>query len=118
MNEAGITKVNQLIFANLSSAETERKLTSISESTGIAKSYIQSYHQQAKTATPGSAPPTINHLDADNPYLSRYGEERWLEKIKGVNSMTTYVDIHDLVRFIDSESAKVYKGTKYESTYL
>ena len=71
LNEAGITKVNQLIFANLSQQEIESKLTSISESTGISISYIKGYHHQAKTATPGHLPPTINDLDAENPYLSR-----------------------------------------------
>ena len=35
LNEAGITKVNQLIFANLTQQEIEEKLTSISKSTGI-----------------------------------------------------------------------------------
>lgn len=74
-SKASITKVNQLIFANLTQKEIESKPTPISKITSIVLSYIQGYHQQAKTTTPGHAPTVINHLDTNDPYLSKYIED-------------------------------------------
>eukprot|EP00957_Ditylum_brightwellii_P049184 3731706-Ditylum_brightwellii.AAC.1 len=37
--------------------------------------------EQTSTALPGSPPPLINHLDAPNPWKSKFGEEGWEEAI-------------------------------------
>ena len=115
--EAGITKVSQLIFAGSSPAEVNQQLTTISQSSNIPLSKLCTFHTQAKTATPGPPPPSLNHLQAENPYLSRY-RENWLEKIKTVTTMKKYCSFKDLVRHIDHETAKAFKGTKFEETYL
>ena len=116
--DAGFTKVKQFIFPTLSQQQINNELTSISQVTGISISAVRKLHLQAKNAISGPPPPAINHLKADNPYLSRYGEDEWKEKIKTVSTMTKYCCIKDLVLHIDAATKDAFKGTKYEDSYL
>ena len=78
---------------------------------------VKRLHEQAKTSTEDHPPVETNYLKADNPYKARYGD-RWKEVIKNVTSMRKYVCVTDMVQFMHDETAKIFKGTPYEDTYL
>ena len=110
---AGITKVNQLIFANSTQSEIKTSLTTIFTASSLPLSHLNAFHQQAKTALPGAEPESINYLSADNPYEAHYGEN-WEEEIKKVRTMSKYSDVHDLVYHIHDAMRDAFKSTKHE----
>lgn len=124
LENAGIFKVHDLMFSDLTPDEINRKLLTISDATAgstqskISVSKLKSLHLQAKTAQTGTPPPLVDHQSAENPYLSRYDEENWMSEIKKVRGMKKFCDIRDLVRHIHDATRKFFKGTKYENTYL
>ena len=48
-----------------------------------------------------------------NPYFSGYGE-RWVEKLKSSSSMSKFLCITDLNRFIMKEAENLMKGSVHE----
>ncbi len=64
---------------------------------------------------PGQVPDCIilDHPKAENPYLSRYGADRWEEEIKNVDRMKKYVCNTDVIEHIMHESNRVMQGTKH-----
>ena len=115
---AGVHKVKDLVCSELTDGETKERLTNISNKSRISIKRLYRLSAVASTALPDSPPPEINHQQADNPYLSRYGEENWEEQIKKVSGMSKYCDIRDLVLHIDRESREAFKGTPFEESYL
>jgi hypothetical protein len=56
---------------------------------------------------------------ADNPYVARYGDDKWEEKIKQVSQMISYVCITDFVEHIlVQETKSLMKGTKHEDDWM
>ena len=55
-----------------------------------------------------------------NPYLYRYGAEDWEEKIVKVSrsGLTRVCCVTELIKHIDLETKKAYKGTPFEKTYV
>ena len=81
---AGITKVHQLVFKDLSTAEIEQQLQAIIQLSSASSDIrpltlprLKNLHIQVKSVLPDSLPPPINCQSTENPYLLRYGEENW-----------------------------------------
>ena len=85
--------------------------------------YVQSYglpklsirglgqiYERALVALPGGKEPFVkDHRKARNPYYSRYGD-RWVEKLKSSSSMSKFLCITDMIRFMMKESENLMKG--------
>lgn len=63
-------------------------------------------------------PRKIDHRKHENPYLSRYGEEKWEEQIKKCTAMSKFVCVTDMIDHIVSETRRVFKGTTHEKTCM
>ena len=95
----------------------QAKISSPLQETGLTTAFVRKLHLQALEAEEGDPPTEVNHLIADNPYESRYGEE-WKSEIKKVKRMKKFICVTDLVQHICDETAKAYKGTKHEDDWL
>ena len=87
---------------------------------GLSKKKLEQLYEQAGNAKAGS-PPTalvVDHTNAENPYLSLYGEKEWEEKVSKCAHMKKYKCITTLVTHIHDYSAQVMKGTKHEKDWL
>ena len=116
---AGIQTVKDIRFKELLSTDVDSKLKVMSEiPDSPTLSTLKKLHLQSKTAIAGSAPAPINHSNAQNPYLSRYGEENWRKEIEKVSYMKKYCCICELVTHIHDKTRDAFKGTRYEQTYL
>jgi len=73
--------------------------------------------QDASRALPGSPPQPTNHLDAVNPWESKYGEG-WVKEINKVGDMKKIVSIRDLVMHMYNHTKQAYQGTKYENNFF
>ena len=61
-------------------------------------------------------PDITNHINAKNPYKSKYGDD-WLENIKKVKQLNKYVCITGLIKHIYEESRRIMQGTIYEDNW-
>ncbi len=72
---------------NLTTAETGA-IAAIKENK-ITKKILTDRRDEFVASQPGQVPDCtiLDHWEADNPYLSRYGADRWEEEIKNVDKM-------------------------------
>ncbi len=54
----------------------------------------------------------------DDPYLAKYRKYEWDHHVKKSSGMGPYVSITDPVEHIVAESASMFKGTKYEDSWV
>ena len=113
LEQAGISKVKDLVFEDASPAAIKTALTSISDKSTISLTSLNKFYTKASTANPGTCPPDIDYLSAANPYKVRYGDN-WREEIKKVRFMSKYCDVCDLVRHIHDTTRDAFKGTKHK----
>jgi len=78
------------------------------------KKFVDKIRLQTKDALPGSPPPPKDHRKADNPYLSRYGDD-WEVYLK--KSMSAHVCVTDYVEHIICESQRVMNTTNHEADW-
>ena len=74
-------------------------------------------YAMARQALPGNPPSSFeDYRKAKNPYHSRYGEG-WVEKLKSSTSISRFVCITDLIRFMMDEAEKLMKGSVHEDDF-
>ena len=78
---------------------------------------LQELGKVCSSAIMTDAPKMKDHTLAANPYESKY-REKWYDTIIEVMRGKGLVCVTELVTHIVRESAKVYKGTKYEHTWV
>ena len=84
----------------------------------LTMSNLRKWRTASATALPGSCDSNTDYRSEANPYLARYGEKEWERMIWVVSPLSTkYASIKQLVRHMDKETAKVYRGTEFESSY-
>ena len=93
----------------------------ISNQTGISSYRISKFRANARQAKQGASdyPKRFDFRQDPNPFESRYGNE-W-EIFFATNNMTGMRDkvcITTLIEHMDTATAKAYKGTIYEHTYM
>ena len=84
---------------------------------GITPKIFDSIITKVRTASTETNK-TVDHRKADNPYLSKFGEENWMNALKNSSKMSNLVLISDYVEHIWQQSAKVMKGTKHEHDWV
>jgi hypothetical protein len=68
----------------------------------LSTNILQKFRNLAKTSQDVNQPADLiqDHRQADNPYLSLYGEEEWEAKMKKSVTMSGYVSIADMIEFM------------------
>ena len=61
---------------------------------------------------------TVDHRKADNPYLSKFGEDNWMNALKNLSKMSNLVLVTDYVEHIWKKSAKIVKGINHEHDWV
>lgn len=124
LKKSGIHYTKDLIFLDLTPAELNQRLQTISKSTTsqssskISTAKLCDLHQQAKNAYPGTLAPQVNHQTHVNLYLSPCGKEYWVKEIKKVSNLKKYCNIRDLVLHHECATQEFFKDTDYKDTYL
>jgi hypothetical protein len=57
---------------------------------------------------------TTDHRKDENPYLLRYGRDRWMEEIRKCTAMSIIICVTQMINHMVDETERVTKGTKYE----
>lgn len=111
LSAAGINTVQDLIRTPVGTKIPDMSAKALNTFIGKAK---------AANALEGAFPEdrVVNHKHSENPYLSRYGELEWKNKIDGSTSMKGSVSIQKLMTHIMTATAAAYSGTKYETSWL
>ena len=69
------------------------------------------------TATIGKCPPlweSFDHRKSDNPYLSKFGEAEWENRIRKSPSLRNYVPVSDLIIHMAKCTTEAMEGTDFE----
>jgi hypothetical protein len=79
----------------------------------MSEAVLCTLQNNVKGAHQGFAPSNlqVDHQKADNPYLLRYGEEKWLGNIYNTTAFTKVMCITKVTEHIVRESETVFKGT-------
>ena len=77
---------------------------------GAGQKTKEKWLEAARGAAEGEYPGPTNHTDADNPYLSKYGEELWEERLANCSRLTNKVNVKDMVRHIYTETKRVMEA--------
>ena len=81
---------------------------------GIGLKSLLSWKQQAQNVKLGSCPCDIDHTLADNPFISRFGND-WVKKCPGLKS---FVSINDLIDHMFVEAKKLMNGYVHEADFF
>ena len=113
----GIKTINDLAKLDLNS------IKDLSKKIRMSLKVLTEYQTQALTAQDGHSPYPLpfDYVEGQaNPYLYRYGAENWEEKIVKVSrsGLTRVRCVTELIKHIDRETKKAYKGTQFEKTYV
>jgi len=108
---AGISTVQQM------KAVATEDLPRLKESTpGISVACLRKWRDCP--AHDGTCPHQIeDYRKAENPYLARYGEAQWREKINNSVFMSKYMCVKELVRDIHDRTKEAFKGTTHEDDW-
>ena len=114
--KGNIRKIKELIACK------GAQFLSLSEATGITVQRLTNIQTTAnETVVEGSrCQQQFDHRIASNPFLSRYGPDKWEDKFvkDKISNMTNKVCVTELITHINNTTAAAYKGTPYEKTYL
>jgi hypothetical protein len=82
----------------------------------VSESTLKEWQENAKQASKGSIPARIHndHIEDDNPYLSRYGPDVWITEIHQCSALSGYRCVTEMIYHIDNETKRVTKETKNE----
>jgi hypothetical protein len=88
--------------------------------TKLSTNLLKKFRDLSKTSRNANKPADLilDHRQADNPYLSLYGEEEWEKRIKRSVTLAAYISIADMIEFMVSESQRVMKGTYHEDDWF
>jgi predicted flap endonuclease-1-like 5' DNA nuclease len=102
------------------SDEAIRVLAAKQEGSKLTPNILQKFRDLAKMSQNVNQPADLiqDHRQADNPYLSLYGEGEWEGKIKKSVTMSGYVSIADMIEFMVVESQRVMRGTYHEDDWF
>jgi hypothetical protein len=80
----------------------------------VSENTLRDWRANAEQANQGSTPSRIrkDHIENDNPYLSRYGPDLWMTKIHQCSALSGYRCVTEMIDHIDNETKRVTKGTK------
>jgi predicted flap endonuclease-1-like 5' DNA nuclease len=86
----------------------------------LSKKVLEKFRDSAKNSKGGNQPDDLilDHRQAENPYLSLYGEDEWEDKIKGSVTLAAYISIADMIEFMVGESQRVMEGTHHEDDWF
>ena len=83
---------------------------------GLPRSTFKVVWQHAQEASVDPTPPDIDHRKAENPYISRYGDQ-WESYMRKSPTFANSVLITEYIDHMMRESALVMKGTKFEDNW-
>jgi hypothetical protein len=86
--------------------------------TSLTARQVSKFKELAKNAKDEDAPEVRDYRDDKNPYLSRYGEHAWEEKIDACFSLSPFVCVTKLVEHMWTETEKIFEGSKYENDWF
>eukprot|EP00978_Attheya_sp_CCMP212_P021929 scaffold64537_cov66-Attheya_sp.AAC.1 len=113
LSKHGITNIGEL-----KSASQEKLLEITNAETRLSFTALNTLHLEAQGCKDQPKPDVIDYGKADNPYLAKYGEALWEEKIDGCNFMSTHVCITKMIEHTVNASAAMFsKGTKHEDDW-
>jgi hypothetical protein len=77
---------------------------------------LKKWQESAEQASEGSAPlrVTKDHKKDENPYLSRYGCDWWMEEIRKCTAMSSSIFVIQMIHHMVDKIERIMKGTKYE----
>ena len=111
IGKQGEVKINEIKIHTISNLQRYVR------SYGLTKLTIRGLDQiyeHGLVAIPGKQTPSIKYnRKAKNTYLLRYGD-RWVEKLKSSYSMSEFLCITDLIRFMMKEAENLMKGYVHE----
>jgi hypothetical protein len=79
---------------------------------------LDSFGNPIPIAKEGSAPPLKEHRKEDNPYISKYGLDRWEVEIDKSSYMSSYVSIKKLIKHMYNATNKNFAGTIHEDDWV
>jgi hypothetical protein len=88
--------------------------------TKLSTNVLQKFRNYSETSKDANKPADLifDHRQADNPYMSLYGEEEWEKRIKKSVTFLAYISITDMIEFMVVESQRVMKGTYHMKTIV
>jgi hypothetical protein len=86
----------------------------------VSESILRDWQANSEQANQGSTPARIHkdHRETDNPYLSRYGPDVWMNEIHQCSALSGYRCVMEVIDHTDNETKRVMKGTKNEGQGL
>jgi hypothetical protein len=80
----------------------------------VSENTLRDWRAKAEQANQGSAPVCIrkDNRENDNTYLSQYGPDLWMTKIRECSALSGYMCVTEMIDHIDNETKRVMKGTK------
>jgi hypothetical protein len=97
---------------------TETEISVILEDTAFRVSgrKLRELQKQADKAEKGSVPSRVkkDHMQEDNPHLSRFGHDSWKDEIGKCSSMSGSICVTTMIHHMVDEVNRVMKGTKHE----
>ena len=100
----------------------DSSIKNLSAQSKIGIKVLHKIKKQSIKALSGTTPYPLRYdwtKDTINPYLKRYGEDKWEEKIQSVSrsGLTRVVNVTKLIEHIEKETKKAYADTPFKDTY-
>ena len=85
---------------------------------GISKERVlMSLHEAAQACLDMDAPTKIDFSKAQNPYLAKFGKEKWEEEIAKSRTLSAYCCVTKMIEHIIAESQRCFLGTTHENDW-
>ena len=117
----GIHRVNDIIGVHDDELfeEIQSNSSRTEDYVSLTFGFLKSLRDQARGASFGECPhQIINHLEAENPYLSRFGEDRWEEEIAKAGELSKHKCVTDLIHHMYNTTKEFYANTPYANCWM
>jgi hypothetical protein len=114
MSDRNVNTVRE--FASFFRMRQDRRKNIVKQVKGLSMESLLIAESIAEKA-PEGPPPVKDHRKANNPYLSRFGKERWYEEVCKAPSMKAVTNVRHLVEYMVKVSKEHFAGTVYENNW-
>ena len=86
------------------------------EVAGVTRKKLRSIYDLASESINSNAPLPVDHRKAENPYVSKFGDE-WETQLRKSSAFSHSIVITEYIQHMMEQSALVMKGTKHEESW-
>ena len=84
----------------------------------IKQTRLEALHAQAQRCWDADAPDRVDYRLTPNPYLAKFGDKQWEERIAKTKNLSAYCCVTHMIHHIYEETRKCFVGTDYEKTFM